>query len=370
MSQIEERKAKHQRVREYLQSHGLDAVLLSRRCNYSWFTCGGRNYVNTADEVGNSWLLVGREGAWVLTTNVEATRLRAEEFAGADVEVIEFPYFDEAARSAAFAKALAGRRVATDACPPWLSLPALESDFDRLRWTLTPQEVARYRALCRDAAAAVETAARQVRPGQTEDQAAGVLAGLVYSTGCLPCVLLVAGDERVVKFRHPLPTRQAIRRYFMLVVCAERDGLVAACTRLASFGRPGEDLVARHRAVATVDAAMILATRPGTTLGAVYDEGRRAYAAVGYPEEWRLHHQGGSCGYLPREIIAGPGMNVPVLADQAFAWNPSITGTKSEDTILCTAAGPEVLAGKTDWPTLEVQWQGKTIRRPAILETP
>jgi hypothetical protein len=35
-------------------------------------------------------------------------------------------------------------------------------------------------------------------------------------------------------------------------------------------------------------------------------------------------------------------------------WNPSITGTKSEDTILTRAAGraPEILTAMTDWPML------------------
>lgn len=364
----DERKAKHQRVVEYLQAHKLDAVLLSRRCNFSWFTCGARNYVNTGDDLGNSWLLVDKAGAAVLTTNIEATRFRLEEFPSGDVGVIEYPYHDAAAREAAFVKALGDRQVATDACPPWLSLPPLEDDFDRLRWTLTAEEIARYRALCRDTAIAVETTARQVAPGQGEHHAAGVLAGRVRSAGCLPWVLLVAGDERVERFRHPLPTDHRIARYFLLVVCAERDGLVAACSRLACFGRAGEELARKHRAVANVDAAMILSTRPGATLGQVHDAGRQAYAAEGFPDEWRLHHQGGSCGYQPREVIAYPGCDIEVLANQAFAWNPSITGTKSEDTILCTAGGAEVLDGGTDWPAVEATWGGRKIRRAAILE--
>ena len=257
-------------------------------------------------------------------------------------------------------------RVAADVAPAGLEVGGLPGDFDRLRWTLTPQEIDRYRVLCSDTGAAVEAAAGSAEPGQTENDLAGELAGQLRRRGCVPWVLLVAGDERVEKFRHPLPTAKAVERYFMLVACAERGGLIAACTRLGSFVPVGAELAEKHRAVATVDTALISATKPGVTLGEIYAEAQAAYAAVGFADQWRLHHQGGSCGYLPREVIATPGEQTVALQGQAFAWNPSITGTKSEDTILCLADGAEMLAGPTDWPTIRAQWKGAELDRPAI----
>ena len=38
-------------------------------------------------------------------------------------------------------------------------------------------------------------------------------------------------------------------------------------------------------------------------------------------------------GYEAREITATPTTDQPILMGQAFAWNPSIKGAKSEDTI-------------------------------------
>ncbi len=52
---------------------------------------------------------------------------------------------------------------------------------------------------------------------------------------------------------------------------------------------------------------------------------------------------------------------------QAFAWNPSITGTKSEDTILATPDGPEVISGSPDWPLVEATAAGRLVARPDIL---
>ena len=65
------------------------------------------------------------------------------------------------------------------------------------------------------------------------------------------------------------------------------------------------------------------------------------------PPWWRLHHQGGPTGYASREVIATPHTAVPIEVGQAFAWNPSITGAKSEETFVLTETGPEVVAGAT-----------------------
>ena len=109
----------------------------------------------------------------------------------------------------------------------------------------------------------------------------------------------------------------------------------------------------RHQAVANVDAAVNHATKPARTLGEVFDDLKSAYVREGFGDEWQLHHQGGSTGYANREVVATPDSNVRVRENQAFAWNPSITGTKSEDTVLVTSNGIEVLTSPSSaWPTI------------------
>ena len=363
-----ERAAKHERVLDFLAAHGLEAALLSRRCNFSWYACGAaRNYVGTADDVGVSTLLVGREGAAVLANNIEAARLAAEDLPRTGIQLLDHPWHDAEARTRAFDRALAGRRAAADAPVAGVRADPLPPEFNRLRWSLLPAEIERYRRVASDTVAAVEEAARAAEPGRTEDCLAGTLAAALRRRGLLPWVLLVGSDERLARFRHPLPTPKRVERHFMLATCAERGGLIAAATRLASFGRIPADLAARHEAVATVDAALISATRPGRTLGDCFAGAQAAYRAAGFPEEWRHHHQGGSIGYLPREAKAAPGDPTAVLQDQAFAWNPTIAGTKCEDTVICLADRTEPLAAPTGWPTVGAEWQGFRLDRPAIL---
>ena len=357
---------KHARVAEYLDANKLDAVLLGRRCNFSWYTCGGRNFVGHAADVGNSWLLIDRNGAVALTNNIESPRLGREELAPRGIDVIDWEWHDSAAQRETMTRLTAGRAVAVDAAAPGLDLPRLGPDFDRLRYALLPSEIERYRGVCTDVISAVESAARQVQAGMTEHEAAGLLSAQIRRRGLLEWVVLVAADSRLRDFRHPLPTGQAVRERIMLVTCSDRGGLIAACSRIVSLVPLDEDIRRRHRSVCTVDAALWHATRPGATQGEFFAQAQAAYAQTGYGDQWRLHHQGGAIGYQPRDSRACPGDGTPALENQAFAWNPSIAGTKSEDTILCTPGGGQLL-GESSFPQIEVEWNGQTYSRPDIL---
>jgi Xaa-Pro dipeptidase len=69
--------------------------------------------------------------------------------------------------------------------------------------------------------------------------------------------------------------------------------------------------------------------------------------------------------------VATQGSTDTVSVGQTYAWwNPSITGAKSEDTVLVGEDGNEVLTTIPDWPMLSVAVEGQTepMPRPAILE--
>ena len=60
--------------------------------------------------------------------------------------------------------------------------------------------------LCRDAGTAIEETAEIVEPGMSELEITGALAAETYDRGLAPIVVLVATDERVSRYRHPIPT--------------------------------------------------------------------------------------------------------------------------------------------------------------------
>ncbi|MFQ6132329.1 MAG: M24 family metallopeptidase, partial [Armatimonadota bacterium] len=323
MTRQEEVADKLARVRAYMSQKGLDAVLLRTQANFAWITAGGHSHVATATDAGVADVIVTPESALILTNNIEACRLEEEEVADLGLDMRSFSWWEDAA--AELDGLLAGRAVGTDALGPGDNVAA---DLARLRWGLTPSEVERYRYAGEVVGRALGTVAREIRPGDTEGLIAGKLAQELMAGGLIPGVVLVATDERAFKWRHPIPRRtKTLEKYAMLVVCGRWQGLWACATRLVHFGEPGDDLRAKLLACATVDATFIANTTPGAQVKEVWEKALAAYADGGWPQEWQYHHQGGACGYAPRDYRATPTLDETVLENQAFAWNPTLQGT-------------------------------------------
>ena len=366
MTPAENRQSRLDTINAYLDAHSLDGVLLARRDNFSWSTGGAHNHVAQPTAVGCFPILFTRTGPTVIVDNIEGPRIRDEmNWDAVNYEV--YPFFSPGGASEAIAKVVGSQKVATDTPFDGVDLLPLAGDFDALRTVCTELDMERARKLAYDAARALEEVCRAVQPGDTEMNLAAAMMCNMKDNNIEPLVALVAADANISKYRHPLPTLNAANEYFMIVVCGERHGIITSHTRIASFGPISDELAAKHRAVATVDAAFIASTRVGVTLGEVFAEGQAAYAEVGFEGEWQKHHQGGIAGYGGREHVATPGDKTVVQANQLYAWNPSITGTKSEDQTLCTEAGMEILRPADSWPQIEVEWKGVKMTRSDIL---
>jgi Xaa-Pro aminopeptidase len=347
-----------------LKAQSLDALLLQKVSSFAWATCGAASYINTAATDGTASLLVTAKGRYVLTNNIEATRIDQEEKLAAQGWQIRAAQWYTSQDEVG--KLVGKQKLGADCAFP--GAKDLSGEIARLRANLTQAESERFRTLGRLCAESMDQAIRAVKPGMTENHIAALLAYEAQSRGVQPIVNLIATDERIFKFRHPLPTDKKMERYAMVVLCGRCWGLVCSLTRLIHFGRLPAELQSKSLAVAKIDATVITETRPGRTLGEIFSRIQAAYADAGYPDEWKLHHQGGPAGYEPREYIGTPGGQDVVNLGQVFAWNPSITGAKSEDTVLVGELGNEILTIIPGWPVLTVKVGEKQLERPAILE--
>jgi Xaa-Pro dipeptidase len=334
---------RYERLAELMERRGVDAVVLRRPANFAWYTGGADSKVDHVAPEGVADLIVRPGSELVLTSTIEAPRMRAEQTP--DLEVAEHPWYED--RNAALRELIGGGvRIGSD-----LGLPGtvdLYDDIARLRRTLDADAIDSLRGVGHDLGAAMAEAAAAVETGITEHEAAAALAGACQSRGLTATVLLAAADERITRHRHPVPVGARIERRAMLVASAERGGLYANLTRIVELDAPDPEPAERLRVCEEILARMREeATWPGRTLAEAFADCQAFYADAGFPGEWRLHHQGGLTGYGSRELIATPDTDHLIEAGQAFAWNPSVTGAKAEETFVLTAAGPEVVAGAT-----------------------
>jgi Xaa-Pro aminopeptidase len=341
-----ELETKRGRVMDVANAAGAAALVVRRTDTLAWLLCGADVLVSRQ---GGAVVeaVVHDHGVDVVTNHIEAERLRHEELPHG-VDVVAVPWerpsaVGERAAELALERAQGGA-VASDA----------ELSLDDARWPLLRVEVERLRNAGRATARIVTDVAATLSPDLSEHAVAGRLMGALREHGLHVPVVLVAGAARLGHVRHPVPTHTPIGTAAMLVVCSEAHGLVSAATRIVRFGDEPGPIAERLGLVLEVEAAMLSATRPGATLGDVFDAARSAYATVGHPDAWRDHHQGGPIAYRPREGLALPGDRRAVAVGAAYAWNPSLPWAKSEDTFVLSDAGLENVTWDERWPSVIV----------------
>lgn len=326
---------KESRLMKLCQARGVDGVVLHRRSNIAWLTDGVDTHIDLSSRLGFGTIVWTPTTKTLYADNIEMPRFRDEEFNAADGwEFVDRPWTDD--------EKLGPGKFLSD----WP-----EDHIAGCRYSLTEKEIERVRVLGREAADALCTALKQIKRGSTEHVLAGYIAGGLRTKGIFSPVVLVASDERIQKYRHPIPTSKKIENVVMAAICAERQGLVVSATRLVSFGPLSADLKRRHDAVCRVDAAYHSATRPGVRWCDALASGLAEYEKAGFGDEWRKHHQGGPMGYELREFKATSNETRTVQPNQLAGWNPTITGTKSEDTILSTG---EIMTVTPDWPQVDI----------------
>lgn len=367
-SRRDEVDAKVARLRSFLAEQELAGLVLLGSDAIAWLTGGLTCAIERGTPTAPLRVVLTADRCVALTTNVEWPRLAAE--AGLDALAIELEataWYDELELRRRTLD-LAGARATELGCDRDASLGrGCEEELIELRLALSSREREAAAALGFDTAAALEGALRAWEPGERDFEVqARVEAELERRGAFAPC-LIVGGDERVERYRHPLASGAVTERIVMAVAVAERGGLHAAATRFVSEGRLTEAQRRVHRDARSVEEAMLAACVPGATYGEVMLACARGYGEVGQPEAWREHYQGGPIAYRQREFELVPTQttsrwfDVPLALGHAVAWNPSLAGGgKVEDTYLLEQDGLRRLTDSGNWPL--------TGGRPAVLD--
>ncbi len=341
-------------IRQTLGETEAQGVRLRGTDWFSWVTAGASNTVLLTAETGVAEVLVTTQDAWVLTDEIEAQRLQDEEIP-ANFKLYANPWADAGVRESFVRDATNGGKVLSDRPIPHVE-KRLPPFLQHHKKVMMSSELERYRLVGRKASEAMTEVLQAAKPTWTEYQLAGAGAEALWARGLHPALTLVAGERRLPLYRHATPSSDLLGREAMLVFCALRYGLYANLTRFVCFGELADEHAELHRHVREIEAQALSFCQSGTTLDAVYHALAQAYEQHGFPNAIREHHQGGTTGYLSREIVANPFTTDSLAENMPVAWNPSLPGAKIEDTFVIVNDGKlENLTFDPNFPNVEVE---------------
>ena len=333
-----------ERLRSWLEFSGYSAVTLTTPAAVSWLTGGIHRQVDSASCTSEVWAVVSGKGAYLIASEVELDRIRAEyqpARLGFD-ELLGFPWYKPDG-----AATVAGSIGGTEASDGHPDLGAnVNADLIELRLALSEPELDDLKTLGVDVSNAMTCALEAFEPGVSDFEIQSTLSKQLEGCGARTPILIVGGDDRISRYRHPLAQGLPIWHTAMAVVVAERAGLHVAMTRYTSIEPLPIELVATFSKLRNINEEILSACRPGNAYGAVLERMDHAYREAGYPNEWRHHYQGGPIGFLQREFEIAPANHESrwyqqrLVIGTAVAFNPSLPGgAKLEDTYILTESG-------------------------------
>jgi antitoxin VapB len=325
-----------------------------------WRTGGLSDPIDLTANTDPVWVVDTDHGSALITSEIEGPRLTHDfRVTERGWQLVLVPWYEAGAALAAacdFA-ACSPEEFLSDAAEIGSNVRA---DLVAARLALSEPELEDLRELGALVGRAVGDGIAAWRPGVSTDfEVAAVTSGSLEAGGAKAVCLIVGGDDRLRRLRHPLAVGEVCHDAIMVVVVARWRGLHAAATRIA-VRRASDEIVALTRDLAAVNDAVLAASRPGGTWGEAVEALARGYAAIGRANEWRDHFQGGPIGFEQREFELAPGQSTSPYwslarsVHTAVAWNPSVRGgAKIEDTYLVGESGLETLTVTPSWPTAQ-----------------
>ena len=161
----EEVAEKTARVRSLLDRLNLKGVLLRRSSNVAWLSGGRHTHVGLTGEGGVAHALVTADKLYLLTSRIEAPRMEEEEhLRAAGFEFVVTNWYEPMTP----ATDIAGGPVGLDG--PSAEFTDVAAEIAPLRYSLTPDEIERYRWVGKRATTALQKTAKAIIPGMTEDE--------------------------------------------------------------------------------------------------------------------------------------------------------------------------------------------------------
>lgn len=337
------------KVRNWLSEKGYDGVLLGRRDNYTWISGGAKNHVLSSEETGVAYYVIRKSNIELIADSSDLARMLAEQNP-LGAEGVLVPWYESVAEYV--------KRMTSDGV--YVSDTGVgetrnvQEELRELRMILSESEIEKYREIGALCARLVEGVCRDAKVGDSEEKIACMLKCRCLENGISPDCVLVGADERIINYRHPMPTDKKIAKSLMVVLGGEKYGLNISLTRMVYFADIPEEICNRYEKTAYIFACMQRMMADGRSYRGYFEDVQRLYKEAGYDGEWKMHHQGGPTGYACRECVVTPYTDDVIHKGYAYAWNPTIQGTKCEETTYLSDKGVEIFTETSEWPRKRV----------------
>jgi len=354
-------------LRRVMQEQNLDGIYISKQEHFAWITAGGDNIVTRFVEDGVAAIFITMEGRYFICNNIETQRMK-------DEEVLDQLGFEERSmwwyenRTMEFINDLIGTDGTFAADIPLIRGSDANAILRQMEMVLTDNEIGRYLHLGKVFSKTIESFMATIQPGDTELEIAGRLGARMWENGIEPVLFLIAADDRIYKYRHPIATDKKLEKYLMISCNARYKGLVTKITRMLHFGKIPAALQEQYLQTVKIENMMAAETKPGVDDIVPFEIAKKMYADFGYPDMWQVHHQGGPQSYTNGFYLITEDTHNVIKLNQCYGYNPTITGTKTEDGFIVTEEGPLFITYPVSFPELKSEIDGVVYSRPGILE--
>jgi len=353
---------KKKRLREYMRINDYDSAILRRRDSFSWFSCGGDSKIIRNTEIGVGTFLITMSDVFLISETMNIGFLYDDFLAGTDVQLIPTKWYDPDEMDVALS-IVKNARIVSDTYRPGCDYRLHE--LQMLQYPLTDLEVEISKENCKIIDSMLTDFADYIKPGMTEKQVEAELL-YVYAKNGFDCQVILAGsDNRISKYRHPIPSDKKLDKTLLIHSAASRKGIFANITRLISFDAPDDELKKKYDAVCVLEAQTLSMSRPGVCFHAILNERKQLYADLGYPDEYNNHYPGSVTGYF---VASGKPVldNDKIIDNQLFDWFITVTGAKVEELSLSSNDGGILLSAGASWPSKKYSYRENTYDLPAI----
>jgi len=360
-----ERQEKENRIRIYMYDNNLDAVVIGRQDNFAWLSAGGRNYVMAASDFGAAYAVITKDKKYLLANTMDGDRILNEELTNSGYELINLKWYEKSISETTISL-ISGLKTISDIPIQGASLDV--NALFNLHYPLTTYEINRYRKIAALAEQIIYKVANGVEPGMTEKEVEILLCEEYVRNGFFETVILIGADERIEKYRHPVPTNKKISHTLLLAPSPRKNGLFSPITRMVYFGNtvPAE-LRKKYDTLLEIETRVMARCQAGETFSGINEFEKNLYKKSSYPDEWQNHFMGGLTGYVPNEPNQFRNPSAKIKPFQTFNWYLTVTGAKVEEILLTQETGNEIISTTGIWPSKKMEFEGNNYVLPDIM---